>query len=138
MFLKMGNTFSENLNTCIYSIHSERYIKSKTINIFAYRFFSKYSNSLYIVFKVYMSVVGFRMLKNFLILLILTEKKTVWLRFFLRSNLRFKVEKSLPVLTLPSDGRMVTTILFSGPRCQKQNLVARDRSCFLYICFIFL
>ena len=36
-------------------------------------------------------------------------------------NLRLKFWKSLPVLPWPSDGRLVTTILFSGPWCQKQN-----------------
>ena len=49
--------------------------------------------------------------------------------FYLWCNLRLKFVKSLSDSPWSSDGRLVTTILFFGPWCQKQNI-------HIYICTI--
>ena len=48
----------------------------------------------------------------------------------------WSLEQSLPDSPWPSDGRLVTTILFSGLWRQKQNFVVRDWLCF-YVSFPF-
>ena len=53
--------------------------------------------------------------------------------FLIVVNKGLKIGKS----PWPSEGRLVTTILFSGPWCQRQNLVVGVRSCF-YICSIYV
>ena len=46
--------------------------------------------------------------------------------------------KSLSVSPWPSDGRLVTTILFSGPWRQKAEFSSESPVLFLYICSIYV
>ena len=71
--------------------------------------------------KMYISVVGFLYLQNvFTLLIVMAKKKTKKnkqnnsITIFLHGVI-CSLEKSLPVSASPSDGRLVTTILFCGP-----------------------
>ena len=75
-------------------------------------------------------------------------KRKIRLRFFFRCHLRLNfgqiisrfilMDKSFLDLSWPSDGRPVTTILFSGPWRQKQNFSSESPVRFLYICSIYV